>query len=160
MKQPKKDIKKKEEKSDSKKASKKVDENVLKEDRIDWLRNQAIIQNAYIELIQRLHRCPTNLEVSEKVNLSIHTIKNHVKELKFEPLQSPLRSLTPDVIISIYNSARKGLSASQKLWMQIMEGWSENMNVNISGTIEERIRNMTEENRLKRIGELKKKINA
>jgi len=141
-----------------KKASKKVDENVPKEDRIDWLRNQAIIQNAYIELIQQLHRCPTNLEVSEKVNLSIHTIKNHVKELKFEPLQSPLRSLTPDVIASIYNSARKGLPASQKLWMQIMEGWKESSNVNLSGSIEEKIRNMNQDELEKRKSELKAKL--
>ena len=149
---------KKKKNSTSERTSKKVDENVPKEDRIDWLRNQAIIQNAYIELIQHLHRCPTNLEVSEKVNLSVHTIKNHVKELKFEPLQSPLRSLTPDVIASIYNSARKGLPASQKLWMQIMEGWSEGMNLNISGSLEERIRNMNKEDRQKRIEELKNKI--
>lgn len=131
-----------------------------KPDRVDWLKNQAIIQEAYIKLIQQSKRCPTVLEISKETNLSVAAIKNHVKFMKFEPQQSPLRSLTPDVLISIYNSSRKGQSASQKLWVQLMEGWSENMNLNISGSVEERIRNMTEEDRQKRIEQLKKKINA
>jgi hypothetical protein len=106
-----------------------------REDRVDWLRNQAIIQETYISLIQKLKRCPTVLEVSAETKLSISAIKNHVKEMKFEPQQSPLRSLTPDVLISIYNSSRKGQPASQKLWMQIMEGWKENMGLDLSGGV-------------------------
>jgi len=106
-----------------------------KEDRIDWLRNQAIIQETYVNLIQQLKRCPTVLEVSKKTDLSISAIRNHVKEMKFEPQQSPLRSLTPDVIASIYNSCRKGSAQSQKLWMQIMEGWKESSNVNLGGGV-------------------------
>ena len=147
-------------KKQAKKVSKKIDENMPKVDRVDWLKNQAIIQQAYIELIQQLKRCPTNLEVSEKVNLSICTIKNHTKELKFEPLQSPMRTLTPDVLAAIYNSARKGSSQSQKLWMQIMEGWKENSNLNLSGgfLIEDRVNKMTEDEIKKRIAELKKKL--
>jgi hypothetical protein len=104
-----------------------------KEDRIDWLRNQAIIQETYVNLIQQLKRCPTVLEVSKQTDLSISAIRNHVKEMKFEPQQSPLRSLTPDVYISIYNSCRKGSSQSQKLWMQIMEGWKEGTSLDIVG---------------------------
>lgn len=96
---------------------------------ITWQRNQALIQEIYIELVKELKRCPTILEVSEGVNLSIDTINKHVKELKFEPLESPLRSLTPDVLMSIVKSARRGSSASQKLWLQVMEGWSEKTDI-------------------------------
>lgn len=98
-------------------------------ERIDWMRNQALIQQAYIDLIRELKRCPTIAEVSGRVNLSIHTIKKHVADMKFEQIKSPMRALTPDVLAAIYNSARKGTSASQKLWCQIMEGWSEEMNI-------------------------------
>lgn len=104
--------------------------------RIDKMRNQAIVQQAYIDLIKNLKRCPTILEVSEHVNLSAVTIEKHISEMKFEPIQSPMRSLTPDVLASIYNSARKGQSASQKLWLQVMEGWVEDMNLGIKGDIE------------------------
>ena len=92
---------------------------------ITWDTNQAIIQDAYVKLILSLKRCPTINEVSKEVNLCPTTLKKHVDTLKFEPLKNPLRSLTPDVLVSIYNSARKGSSSSQKLWMQIMEGWTE-----------------------------------
>jgi len=129
-----------------------------KKQRIDWFNNQALIQSAYVNLIIKLKRCPTVLEISEEVNLSITTINAHIAKMKFEPLQSPMRSLTPDVIASIYTAARKGQSASQKLWMQLMEGWSESTNMNITGSIEERIHNMGEEERLKRITELKQKM--
>ncbi len=92
---------------------------------ITWQLNQALIQDAYIKLIKELRRCPTLLEISKEVNLSINTLKKHVDELKFEPLKDLMRTLTPDVVMAIANSARKGSSASQKLWMQIMEGWAE-----------------------------------
>lgn len=96
---------------------------------IAWQRNQALIQEIYIELVKELKRCPTILEVSEGVNLSVNTINKHIKKLKFEPLKSPLRSLTPDVLMSIVKSARRGSSASQKLWLQVMEGWAEKTEV-------------------------------
>ena len=92
---------------------------------ITWHVNQAIIQNAYIKLIKQLQRCPTMLEISEHVNLSIKTLEKHVKDLKFEPTKELMRTLTPDVVMAIAESAKKGSSSSQKLWMQIMEGWTE-----------------------------------
>ncbi len=92
---------------------------------ITWHVNQAIIQDAYIKLIKQLQRCPTMLEISEHVNLSIKTLEKHVKDLKFEPTKELMRTLTPDVVMAIAESAKKGSSSSQKLWMQIMEGWTE-----------------------------------
>lgn len=97
-----------------------------------WQINQALIQNAYIKLIKQLQRCPTVFEISKEVDLSINTLNKHIQELKFEPLKDLMRTLTPDVVMSIANSARKGSSASQKLWMQIMEGWTESHNIDLS----------------------------
>jgi len=102
---------------------------------ITWESNQKLLQEAYIELLKTLKRCPTTTEVSKKVNLSIKTVKLHVRDLKFEPLNNPLRSLTPDVIASIYSSAKKGLAQSQKLWMQIMEGWRDGIDISTTGKV-------------------------
>lgn len=57
--------------------------------------------------------------------MSINTLNKHVSKLKFEPLKDLMRTMTPDVVAAIAESAKKGSSASQKLWMQIMEGWTE-----------------------------------
>lgn len=109
---------------------KKQTKKIYKSDKnITWQKNQAFIQTAYVKLIKDLKRCPTILEVSQEVNLSITALNKHVKEMKFKTLENPLRSLTPDVLIAIYNSARKGSSASQKLWVQLMEGWREGIEV-------------------------------
>lgn len=112
------------------KMKKQEDKKVYKSDKnITWQKNQALIQNAYIKLIKNLKRCPTILEVSGEVNLSIKAINNHIKEMKFKPLQNSLRALTPDVIKSIYETALKGSPASQKLWVQLMEGWREGIDI-------------------------------
>lgn len=100
---------------------------------ITWQVNQKIIHETYLALIGRLKRCPTIGEVCEETKLSRNTLDDHIKELQFDPPKSPLRVLTPDIIAAIYSSARKGSSASQKLWLQVMEGWSEKTDLNMSG---------------------------
>ena len=92
---------------------------------ITWDLNHGIIRDSYVKLIKDLKRKPTYDEVSKDTRLSINAIKRHIDELKFEPLRHPLRVLSEDVLISIANSAKKGSSASQKLWMQLTEGWTE-----------------------------------
>ena len=92
---------------------------------ITWDLNHQIIRDAYVKLIGSFKRKPTYQEVSNDCNLSIKTIKKHIDTLKFDPLKHPLRILTDDVILAIAASARNGSSASQKLFMQICEGWTE-----------------------------------
>jgi len=90
-----------------------------------WEWNHAKIRDSYIKLIQSLERKPTYDEVSKDTNLSYKTIQKHADTLKFEPHKHSLRILTDDVMMSIANSAMDGSHGSQKLWMQIIEGWSE-----------------------------------
>ncbi|NQU87294.1 MAG: hypothetical protein HQ541_16190 [Mariniphaga sp.] len=97
--------------------------------------NHQIIRDSYVKLIKNLKRKPTIAEVSKDCNLSHNTIDKHIKELKFNPLKHPLRILSDDVILSIVNSAKKGSSASQKLWMQICEGWTEKQVIEHEGEI-------------------------
>ena len=103
---------------------------------ITWEINHQIIRDAYVTLIAELERKPTYQEVSDHCNLSIKTIKKHIDELKFNPVKSPLRILTEDVIMSIANSALEGSHGSQKLWMQILEGWSERTVLEHEGKID------------------------
>ena len=100
-----------------------------------WDYNHSIIRDSYVKLIKNFKRKPTYDEVSKDINLSINTIKKHIDELKFEPLKHPSRILTEDVILAIANSAQEGSSASQKLWMQICEGWSERQIIKHEGKI-------------------------
>lgn len=105
-------------KSDKKDLNK-VDKNFT------WEYNHAKIRDSYVKLIKKLARKPTFTEVAEDCGLSRTTVDAHIKTLEFKPLKHSMRILTEDIILSIANSAKKGSSASQKLWMQICEGWTE-----------------------------------
>jgi len=92
---------------------------------ITWEVNHRIISDSYLKLIKKLGRKPTYEEVVRDTGISRATLQKHIAELKFEPQKHPLRILTDEVILSIYKSAIKGSSASQKLWFMLMEGWNE-----------------------------------
>ena len=97
--------------------------------------NHSLIHDSYVKLIKELKRKPTIAEVAKDCNLSHNTIDSHIKDLKFDPLKHPLRVLTEDVILSIASSAKSGSAASQKLWMQICEGWTEKQVLEHEGEI-------------------------
>jgi len=115
-----------------------------------WEYNHSIIRDSYVKLIKNLKRKPTQNEVAIETNLSRKTIQKHTDTLKFEPHKHPLRILSDDAIISIISSARKGNAASQKLWFQIMEGWTEKQvmehegGMNINDARKELIKRLTE----------------
>ena len=92
---------------------------------ITWELNHSIIRDSYVKLIQTLKRKPIYDEVVTDSGLSRNTIQKHLQLLKFDPSVHKLRVLTDDVILSIHETATKGSTTAQKLWMQIIEGWSE-----------------------------------
>ncbi len=94
--------------------------------RADYDRNLTAIRDAiYDYIIETKGKAPSYTDIAEKTGLSYRTIERRYKEIKFKPMDSYFRLLTPDIIVAIANSAKKGSSASQKLWMQIVEGWTE-----------------------------------
>jgi len=99
---------------------------------ITWEANHKILYDAYLRIIKKTRRCPTYDEIQKETGFGRKTISNHIKELKFIPEEHPLRVLTNDVILSIYEAAKKGKSLSQKLWMQVIEGWVEKSETDIN----------------------------
>lgn len=124
-----------------------------------WELNHRKIRDAYIQLIKEKQGMPTMSEISTITGLSHSTVQRHLDDLHFEPLKHPLRILTPDVILAIANSARKGSAMSQKLWMQLMEGWVEHHDITTMGnqiTMPIDLSNLTKEE-LKQYVELTRK---
>ncbi len=98
--------------------------------RKDWTEHHAKIRDEYIKLVSIHKRCPTLQELSNGTKYTILTIRRHLSELKFEAIKSDMRVLTPDVLLAIANTAKKGSSSSQKLWLQVVEGFSEQSDIN------------------------------
>lgn len=103
--------------------------------RVEWDRNHVLIKSTYVQLIKDLQRLPTQTEVGKACGLSRETVHKHFDTLKFEPLKHPARVLTDQVVLSIAQSSFKGKSASQKLWMQVMEGWVEKTETEVNGDL-------------------------
>lgn len=99
--------------------------------RVDWEANQSVIRDAFMKLLKKYNRMPSSYEIAKQTGLSASSVQTHFKDMKFEPLNHQARALTNDVVLSIARSAQKGNSQAQKLWMQIMEGWSETTNQNV-----------------------------
>lgn len=102
--------------------------------------NQSAIRDAFLAILkEKKGRRPTRAEIAERTGIHYNTIRKHLRGVDFRDLlteeQATFRILTDDVILSIYRSAMKGSSASQKLWLQVVEGWQEKQEVTHSGSV-------------------------
>lgn len=108
--------------------------------RSDWEDNQETIREAYVSILKRKRGGrPKSSELAKETALSRATILRHMKTLDVScltPEGNTFKILTDDVILSIFRSAMKGSAASQKLWLQVVEGWSEKQVTEHSGRIE------------------------
>jgi hypothetical protein len=108
--------------------------------RSDWEDNQETIREAYVSILKRKRGGrPKSSEISKETGLSRATILRHMKTLDVSclaPESNSFKILTDDVMISIFRSAMKGSAASQKLWLQVVEGWSEKQINEHTGRIE------------------------
>lgn len=100
--------------------------------------NHARVRDAYLRLLQQNKgRKPTTRELALECGLNPSTIKDHVKDLDLaNTVDKTFRILTDDVVLSIYRSAMRGSAASQRLWMQVIENWSERTETRHSGEIQ------------------------
>lgn len=89
----------------------------------NWEENQRVISSAYVDMINETGRQPTIMQVCERTGKAYNTVQAHLKSLKFEPLEHPLRVLTNDIVLSVARKALKGSFPHQKLWFELMEGW-------------------------------------
>jgi len=100
--------------------------------RQDFEQNADRIRDAVISHMKE-HKKPASMsDISKKLGLSYKTVWRHMKQIKFNSEAHPLRALSSDILVSIYNASLKGNPSSQKLWFQLMEGWSEKTNFEIT----------------------------
>ncbi len=76
-----------------------------KKARADKEYNQLKVKESFLELIKELNRRPTVDEVCKRSGLSDKVVRNGLKAINFDKLKSPLRILTDDVLIKLYQRA-------------------------------------------------------
>ncbi len=111
--------------------------------------NKETIKQAVLDYIteHKGKKAPTTDIIAQITGLSYKTVQTYFKELDFKTMVTPMRALTPLVLNNIYNLSHKSVSA-QKLWMQVVEGWNERLDLNVAQDIQE-IKVEIIENRLK-----------
>lgn len=87
-----------------------------------------VIANAVLKYItdKKGLSFPTQQEIADLTGLGLRTVSRYYKELQFSPMVAPQRALTPLVLNNLFAQTRKSPQAV-KLWLQVMEGWSENI---------------------------------
>lgn len=117
----------------------------MSKNRSDYEHNHLVIRKAYMELLAKYKRKPTLSELAEKAKVSLKTVDRHLEDMQFKPLNSSLRILTDDILVSIFQTARKGNVAAQKLWLVVIEGWREKAPPEDEGLEENSFRSMSDE---------------
>jgi hypothetical protein len=97
-----------------------------------WDVNNAIIKDCIMRILKKSNGeiVPTNIMVAKETGLTVTTVRKHFSAMKFEPVNHPLRVLTDEVILNIYKLSKTN-SQSQKLWLQVMEGWNESVDLRV-----------------------------
>lgn len=104
------------------------------ERRQDWEVNHALIQTTYVVLLDELSRAPTIREVADKCGLSDKSIWRHCKELKLDDFMPSARLHTERVLRGLIERASEGHAAEVKLFFQLVFGWKEQSELDLSQT--------------------------
>ena len=90
----------------------------------DYINNNEIITTAVLKELEASGKLPTERKIAEITSLHINTVHKHLNNLSFNPLESPAKLLTSEVVNNLYSLTKTSPQAC-KLWFQIMESWSE-----------------------------------
>jgi hypothetical protein len=107
----------------------------MSKERIDKERNRELIKETMLAYFAEHGKMPSSHDLHELTGIHYNTVLKHVKEMKFEPLKSPFRLLTPAVLEALYKRVTTtGDPVAAKLWLQVMEGWKEKSEQDVKHT--------------------------
>lgn len=120
-----------------------------------WQRNHVLIRKELVKFLRKEKRPPTDLELAKVTGITEQTIRNHRHELDileyFEDEKKKAATLLPEVIMSIYASAKGGSAKSQELFLQAVVNWEKQSGVKLKdadgGSLTEGLANVLESRR-------------
>ena len=102
--------------------------------RKDWEESNEEIRAAFLSLIEKgKGKKPTLDQIAEETGRSAKTVSEHMQTLRYTATTPKYRILTENVLFSIYQTSITGNTAAAKLWMQIVEGWTEKLDLHSTG---------------------------
>ena len=98
-------------------------------ERKDWETNHWLIYDAYLQEFKRTGKPPTQVELAKLTKLNRQTIGNHLRDTKLEHLIPSVKMRTMRVLHGLAKRAEEGYAAEVKLWMQLVENWSDKLEI-------------------------------
>lgn len=100
--------------------------------RKDWRDNHALVLDTFLRLMKTYKRKPTLDELANQTGLSVQAVSRHLKTDEFTDTKEDLRILTSNVLLSIYSAAMQGKTQSQRLWLEVVEGWKPTTGIDLN----------------------------
>jgi len=104
--------------------------------RRDWEDNHILISEQYIKLARKWTKRPTVSALVKATKLSHATIETHLLEMSkmnLEDRYKHFKFLTGDLLLSMYREGKKGKASCAKLFLQIIEDFTEKKEHKIPG---------------------------
>lgn len=101
--------------------------------RQDWKRTHASILNAYFRLFAEGKRPPTQEKIAKECDISRETVNRHIRDLKLEDFVPNVKVRTYQVLNGLSKRAEKGYAAEVRLWMQLIYGWNDKLELKEDG---------------------------
>lgn len=86
------------------------------------------IRQVYLHVIESEGRLPTQDQVAEKLGITPRTVRGHIKNITLGSFALPLKVLTPNVMIALYNRAVGGDTGAIRTWVGIVHGFHDTGN--------------------------------
>ena len=101
--------------------------------RHDFENNHNLICEAFKRLAKDLNKVPTYEEMAAATGLHRDTIYRHFRDYKYADRVEKFKSLTDDVLVSLYSMATKGKNhRAADLFMKHIEGRGDKLNIDIN----------------------------
>jgi len=104
--------------------------------------NHTVICTAFFDHIQKHGTPPTNIELADKCNVSVTTIKNHLKMLKktsLETRREKYELMFDNIMASVSIQAAHGSVKAAKLFMQLMGKFVDKKELDIGNNLFEKM---------------------
>lgn len=73
---------------------------------------------------------PTVGLVAKMIKRRVSEIRDVIKKMKFDPIDYPMKVLTPRVILNLFKQTSTSARAVE-LWFKLIENWNDKININI-----------------------------
>lgn len=100
-------------------------ENKRNRNALTFQTNHAVIVQYILQYTKDNNRAPLPVEIHKGTGLHYNTVKKHLAKLDMSDQLKHMRVLTPNMIMATYQAGVRGNVQAQKLWYQLVEGWSE-----------------------------------